>query len=294
MSTPHRPPVLALLAESYARLRAAWKATIEDQDCAVQAPHAEWRAVDADGEGTAWHVLLQAGELAGTFAGNAIRAHLALLCRAYWPDLLNTADDPIPHPAVYPPARAVLEATTLIGWTLDPTLTPDARALRAAQLLLWSQVSTRKHDAEWQHTVAEAGLTVKASRKRPDEYYVQTGEGSQPLSMGRMVRTVHGDVGSDLYSEWSAANHADPLSLAKRTRMRDSESGLHVGGLFREDHDVEVAVHVADLITTAIMCQAGYFGRRTAPAQECRAVAGELREVLPIVIEEVRIRNSGG
>lgn len=140
--------------------------------------------------------------------------------------------------------------------------------------------------------MTEAGFTVKASRKRPDEYYVQTGEDSQPLSMGRMVRTVHGDVGSDLYSEWSAANHADPLSLARRARMRHSQSGFHVGGLFREDHDVEVAVHVADLITTGITYQAGYFGRHTAPAEECKIVAGELREFLPIVAEQVRIRNA--
>jgi hypothetical protein len=98
VSTPHRPIVLTLLAESYARLGAAWKTAIEDQDCAAQAPHAEWRAVDIDGEVTAWHVLLQAGELAGTFAANTVRAHLALLGRAYWPDLLDAADDPIQYP----------------------------------------------------------------------------------------------------------------------------------------------------------------------------------------------------
>lgn len=111
--------------------------------------------------------------------------------------------------------------------------------------------------------------------------------------MGQMVRTVHGDVGGDLYGEWSPASHTDPLSLAKRARIRHSQAGLHVGGLIREDNDVKVAVHVADLITAAIRWQAGYFGRCAAPAEECTAVAGELREFLPIIAEQVRIRNAG-
>jgi hypothetical protein len=175
---------------------------------------------------------------------------------------------------------------------LDPTMTPQDRALRAAELLLWSQVSTGKHDAEWQVTVTKAGFVVDAPRKRPHEHYVRTGEGSRSLSMGRMVRTVHGDVGSNLYGSWSSASHPDPLSLAKRAKIRHSESGLHVGGLIREDHDIEVAMHVAKLITAAIMWQAGYFGRHTAPAEECKGVARELREFLPIVAEQVRIRNA--
>jgi hypothetical protein len=120
---------------------------------------------------------------------------------------------------------------SVMGWTLNPTLTPDARALRAAQLLLWLQVSTGRHDAGWQNTAAEAGLEVRAPKKRHDAYYIWTGQGSGSLTVGQMVRTVHGDVGGDLYSEWSPASHTDPLSLAKLARIRHSESGFHVGGL---------------------------------------------------------------
>jgi hypothetical protein len=58
VSAPQRPIVLTSLVESYTRLGAAWKAAIEDEACAAQAPHAEWRAVRPDGEVTAWQVVV--------------------------------------------------------------------------------------------------------------------------------------------------------------------------------------------------------------------------------------------
>lgn len=51
-------------------------------------------------------------------------------------------------------------------------------------------------------------------------------------------------------------------------------------------------MHVADLIAAAIECEAGYFGRSAAPAQDCRAIAAELREFLPTLTAAVSARNA--
>jgi len=170
--------VLTALVNTYTALGAAWETTLGDTDCVSHAPRAHWRAVEPDGPVTVWHVLLQTGELAGATVGNTVRAHLALLGRAYWPDLLDPADDPIQFPAAYPPARAVLEATAVAGWVLDPAITPQDRAQRTAELLLWSQVSTGRHDARWQDTVAEAGS--RSVRSAPARTPTTSGQARDP------------------------------------------------------------------------------------------------------------------
>lgn len=181
----------------------------------------------------------------------------------------------------------------MIGWILDPGLVPQDRAQRSAELLLWSQVTTGRHDAGWHDVATEAGFDVRSQRKRPDTHYVWSDEGSETLKLSRIIATVHGPAGADLYRVWNTATHPDPIALVARATVRIREGGIRVGGLHREDHDVEVAVHIADVVAASIECQAGYFGRSAVPADGCRAIAAELREFLPIVAAEVSRRNAG-
>ncbi|HEY3693180.1 MAG TPA: hypothetical protein VGL46_23325 [Pseudonocardiaceae bacterium] len=46
--------------------------------------------------------------------------------------MLTDRDDPIQFPAAYPPARAVMEGTAVVGWMFDPVISPQDRAQRAA------------------------------------------------------------------------------------------------------------------------------------------------------------------
>jgi len=200
MTSPsERPAVLVALANTYGALGAALAVALEDNDCAADAPWAKWRELTPDDPDPAapWeievvngaltqppraprHVLMQAGEMAGATAANTLRGHLALLGRAYWPDIDDPADPVIMHPAIYPSARAVLETVAEVGWVLDPDLASAERTQRAAELLLWSQVARRRSDAGW-HTVAlSAGLDVRGTRRRPEAYFVWVGEGRRP------------------------------------------------------------------------------------------------------------------
>jgi hypothetical protein len=143
-----RPQVLTALMHGYNRISEAWAAVLADTDSAPDSPHMRWRDVPNGDPTMAWHQLLQGGEIAASATANAVRAHLALLSRAYWPDVLTDRDDPIQFPAAYPPARAVMEGTAVVGWMFDPVISPQDRAQRAAQLLLWSQAATGRHDAD--------------------------------------------------------------------------------------------------------------------------------------------------
>lgn len=310
MTGSDRPMVLAALVEAYSALRAALTTALSDRECARDAPYMDWRGPDwgqrvptpweigvVDGHLTrppeeSRHVLVQAGEVAGATAANTLRGHLALLERAYWPDINDPADDVIQFPAIYPPARAVLETVAEVGWLFDPDIGSGARTQRAAELLLWSQVTRRQPEAGWHDVARAAGLDVRSTRKRPDAYYVWTGEGSSALTMSRMVRTTLGDEFADLYNAWSGSTHPDPITLTVRSVLTLRPGGYGVGGLVREDEDVAVAANVAELLAFAIERQAVYWGRSPGPAEDCFAVAGELREFLPVVTEEVNVRNA--
>ena len=285
-----RPAVLAALTATYARLGDMWGLAIGDTDCASDCPSLAWKRLDDRPD--AWHQLLHGGESAAAAISNAVRGHLALLCRAYWPDLLDPAEDPIPFPAAYPPARAVLEATATASYVLDPALAPQDRAQRCAELLLWSQAATRRHDVGWHEVAAEAGFDVRAPRKRPDDRYVHTVDRARGVSVTDMITAVHGPESADLYREWNPTTHPDPIALAERATLRLRDGGYGVGGLIREDRDVEVAAHVADLVAGTIERQAVYFGRSAAPAEPCRAASVELRAFLPVVADQVNARNA--
>jgi hypothetical protein len=233
---------------------------------------------------------VQGGELVGSAAANAVRGHLALLGRAYWRDVHDLADDLIAHPAIYPPARAVLEHSAEIVWVLDPALDPDMRAQRAAALLLWSQAQRRRPEAGIHEHVQNAGFEVRMTKR--GEQYVLTDAGSGPLTITRMIETAHGRAGVDLYRRWSPDAHPDPLTLMKGITLRPDRTGYHVGGLVREDRDVEVAIEVSDLVASTAERVAAYFGRSATPAERCREVAAELREFLPVVATAVAQRNA--
>jgi hypothetical protein len=133
-----RPQVLTALMHSYNRISEAWAAVLADTDSAPDSPHMRWRDVPNGDPTMAWHRLLQGGEIAASASAsasasaNAVRAHLSLLSRVYWPDVLTDHDDPIQFPAAYPPARAMMEGTAVVGWMFDPVISPRDRAQRAA------------------------------------------------------------------------------------------------------------------------------------------------------------------
>jgi hypothetical protein len=303
--------VRVVLADAYRALGIALAVALDDNDCAADAPWARWRA-HVEGEPkpadpweigvengaltrppeAPWRVLVRAGERAGATAANTLRGHLALLGRAYWPDIHNPADPLIMHPAIYPPARAVLETVAEVCWVLEPGLTSAERTLCSAELLLWSQVTRRGSGVRWDVTARSAGFDVRGTRRRPDAYFVRVCEGSSALAMTRMVRTALGDEAVDLYGDWSGSTHPDPIILAERSMLTLRSGGYGIGGLIREDNDVAVAANVAELLANAIECQAGYWGRSVAPAEVCRAVAVELREFLTTVAAAVSARNA--
>jgi hypothetical protein len=288
-----RPQVLTALMHGYNGISEAWAAVLADTDSAPDSPHMRWRDVPNGDPTMAWQRLLQGGEIAASATANAVRAHLSLLSRAYWPDVLTDRDDPIQFPAAYPPARAVMEGTAVVGWMFDPVISPQDRAQRAAQLLLWSQAATGRHDAGWHEVATAAGFDIRASRKRPESRFVWTGEGSEGLKITRMIAAAHGTDGADLYREWNPVTHPDPIALAERATVTLYRRGYGVGGLIREDRDVEVCAHVADMVAAGIETIAAYYGKSAARADDCHGIALVMREhLLPHVVEAIKTRQA--
>ena len=164
-----RPQVLTALMHGYNGINEAWAAVLADTDSAPDSPHMRWRDVPNGDPTMAWHRLLHGGEIAASASAsaNAVRARLSLLSRAYWPDVLTDRDDPIQFPAAYPPARAVMEGTAVAGWMFDPVMSPQDRAQRTAELLLWSQAATGRHDAGWHEVATAAGFDIRAPASAP-------------------------------------------------------------------------------------------------------------------------------
>lgn len=292
-----RPAVLSALMTAYAELSAAWSAAWTDR---MRDPSGRWvRWRDAERRGIPWATLIQAGEMTSGTCAQAVRAHLDLLCRAYWPDIIDPADDPVSHPAAYPPARAVLEATAEMIWVLDPAIDDDERAMRSAELMLWSQGARRRPDKGWHDTAREAGLTVaeigKPGSKWHQHVHVRPGETEKKaLTISRMIEAAHGQDGLGLYDEWSPVSHTDPFTMLDRATFRDGDGGYYVGGEFREDDDVRVALAVAELVTSATTCMVGYWGRNPDPIGRCKSVVEQLREFLPVVEHAMAERRERG
>jgi hypothetical protein len=160
-------------------------------------------------------------------------------------------------------------------------------------LLLWSQAATGRHDAGWHEVATAAGFDIRASRKRPESRFVWTGEGSEGLKITRMIAAAHGTDGADLYREWNPVTHPDPIALAERATVTLYRRGYGVGGLIREDRDVEVCAHVADMVAAGIETIAAYYGKSAARADDCHGIALVMREhLLPHVVEAIKTRQA--
>jgi hypothetical protein len=74
--------------------------------------------------------------------------------------------------------------------------------------------------------------------------------------------------------------------------LRPDRTGYHVGGLIREDRDVELAIEVSDLVANAADQLAVCFARSAVAAQRIRTIAAELCDFLPVVAAAVADRNA--
>ena len=300
--------MLVVLANAYTALGQAWKEALENPVNDSSAPYAallagrgRWEPSVVRGDGGAGDpepsnigatrsTLGLAAESTAVSAAIAIQAHLALLCRAYWSGPPGSPDNIISSPAIYPPARAVLEASAVIRWALDPTLTVDVRAERAAEFMLWSQAATGRADAEWQHIVSAAGFDVRSTRRRPDVFQL-AGQAS-PLTLTKMIHAAHGDSMTDVYRLWSTASHPDPIDLTEGALyVGNVVGGIGVARFIREDDHVEVAALVADIVANTVHTISAYFGRIGDSAARCRAIECELSDFLATVTDLVDYRN---
>ncbi|MEA2959747.1 MAG: hypothetical protein QOJ58_5748 [Alphaproteobacteria bacterium] len=280
------PFVLDALVGTYVELRDAWRAALLGQDCSRDAPWQRWRDQPEDTPMTARYLFMQYAEESGMLAAQAVTQHLGLLARAYW---LDPADPDGSegrrwlHAAPFAPARAAMEGTAMSGWLLDPEPDPDERVRRGAALALWS------HPTEWEGDVRAAGLVVGTDER--NVRFVRTGEDSRPLSIGAMIKAVHGRRRADLYSRWSKLLHNDPRTTATRTTYRRDADGRTGSGIFREDEHLALGTEVAGLLAEAGRRQADYFGRTAAPLVEtCTGIATTIDAQLRGVAAEIEAR----
>ena len=201
-------PIWPSLADSYLGIETAWRELMAGSD--DNAAKGPWRE---DVNNPSVDTILTVGAMSGVFAGGAIGGHLNLLSRAYWPPRTDLDITPVDQLAIYPPARAVLEATAIVCWALDKDLDVEARALRSAGLWLWSATSSSTNDAAHAvETIRNAGFTVAYPRSgRGSPALIVNGQRKQ-LSIGQMLRAVEGKFG-EVYGVWSSASHSDPFHI---------------------------------------------------------------------------------
>jgi hypothetical protein len=270
--------VLGLLVENYAMVCAAWRSMLRVN---VVSQHAPWNhARELTEMGGDADTLISFGENAAVLAAQAVGRHLGALARLYGPDPLVEpgAPDPDrwPHAAAYAPARAICEGTALIGWLLDPEPARPERIARAARFALWSSPK------RWRDTIVGAGLAV--SEDDNGTAVVCIGANPAPLSVGSLVKVVHGPAAVKRNSKWSKLLHNDPGLLAPLATIRCVGEGLHIGSQIREDQHLRLALDLVALLQTAGERQAAYWGRNAAELPEaCERVRATIEPVLPAI-----------
>jgi hypothetical protein len=165
-----------------------------------------------------------------------------------------------------------------VGWLLDPDPDSDRaeRILRASRFALWSSPKG------WRTTVEAAGLAVRSDERGTP--MVWTDEGSRPLSVGSLIKIVHGKEAVSCNSRWSKLVHNDPDLLAPLATIRFAAKGAYIGSQIREDQHYTPALNLTVLLRTAGERQAAYWGRSAADLPEaCDRVIASITPVLPDV-----------
>jgi hypothetical protein len=267
-------------------LRNAWRATLLERDCSVDAPWQHWRNQPEDAPITARDFLMQYAESSGMLAAQAVTQHLGLLARAYWLDPGNvdgSEGDRWLHAAPFAPARAVLEGTAMTGWLLDPASEPSERVRRGAVVALWSNPGKYAADVE------AAGLEVR--RDENNVQFVWSGEHSRPLSISAMIREAHGKDRVSLHARWSKLLHNDPGQTAPRSAYQWERNGVIESGIFCEDEHVKLAGDVALSLSEAGQRQADYFGRSAENLiAHCAEIFNTTKQQLPAITAQMAAR----
>jgi hypothetical protein len=221
-------------------------------------------------------------------AAQAVRQHVRLLSRAYWPNPHNPRpEDPDDWPgeAVYPPARAALEGLAVVGWLHRPDVAGVDRLHRVADLMLWSDPRA------WESVLVTSGVDVQ--RNDAGVRFVGRNGTGKPLTWARMLTDVFGDHGASLYGQWSKLAHNDPKRSAELTRWTVTPHGASAKSELREDEHLTLAAEIADAIAIVIERIGGYTGHPVAgPLADCREVSTRARRDAQIVAEYVQKRRA--
>jgi hypothetical protein len=202
--------VWPILADSYSAIEESWRELL-----ATGLGDSTRRQDHEIPENSPRSSVLAVGYMSGMMAATAIGGRLDLLSRAYWPPRTRHDFTPVDQLAVYPPARAVLEAAAIVCWALDGNLDTRARLLRAAELWLWSAADSRTNDpAKAVADIKAAGITVVLPRNGKGKPALSANGQRRPqLTISQMVRSMFGDFGIAMYGVWSSASHSDPFHI---------------------------------------------------------------------------------
>lgn len=268
-----------ILADSYADIENAWRELL---DSGVVDPHSKH---GHGGPDTAEHLVLVFADLTGVMAASAIGGHLNLLSRGYWPPRTELDLTPVEQMAIYPPARAVLEAAAIICWAQDGDLDEHDRLLRAAELWLWSATGSSTNDpAEAATAITAAGLTLDRPRRGKLALVVE-GKRRPVLTISRMVRSMFGGFGMSMYGVWSSASHSDPLHI--RNALQEVSHGEgYVNVSFKIDpfYHLLTAGVVANTVGLAVHSYGQSTGRDSERVQEsCDRLVLQTFRLFPLI-----------
>ncbi|MHA6626258.1 hypothetical protein ACU61A_12555 [Pseudonocardia sichuanensis] len=251
-------------------------------------PSAQWRHDQRDAANGGPVPIADYPERSAVQAAQAVRQHVRLLSRAYWPNPHNPrAEDPDdwPSEAVYPPARAALEGLAVVEWLYRPDVAGQERLDRVAELMLWSDPRA------WEKVLTASGVDVQ--RNDAGVRFVGRGGNGRPLTWTRMLSDVFGDRGVALYGQWSKLAHNDPKRSAELTRWVVVSGGVAAKHEIREDEHLKLAADVADAITTVIERVGAYTGRPVdGPLADCRMVSARARKHVERAADHVEQRRA--
>lgn len=270
MSSTEIEPI-EFLNLNYGKLRDAWAAFFLDQSCDFSAPGFTWEEASESAPITDQERLLKAGELTAVGAGLCVVHYLRTLTKAYRfnrrPD--GSLDDhDWPGSAAFALGRGVLEASAVLAWLMDPVLCPGERACRAARIVLWSAKHDRRQHsdpevwtlADWRAAAESIGLEVKEDRN--GKIRVGTADGNPELfSHTKVIKEVFGEEGRELYARWSGVAHQATWALADWISLTIDNYGGRISTDQAQADHLDLAGHVAQLLTTASTAPSGYWGR---------------------------------
>ncbi|UUV32354.1 hypothetical protein NQK81_02550 [Amycolatopsis roodepoortensis] len=290
-----QPSTIDLLFAAYGHLRDAWSELLRDENCDEAAP---WRAsgpVDADPDEVSR--LLHIATISADSAGISVLHHLQLLALAYPPDALTDAGlDPRGWPGLssFSAARSLLEAASLLSWSLTPDKTERLR--RCAQFQLWSANEGSKSDLgpapggpgsvdEVRKTIEAAGFEVQEFGRYNDLGVVLDGQVKTFYTASAISKSL-GEPGRRLYRWWSGiAHHASwAVSPWRTLSLRDDSTGMYLSTPNFEDKHLELAADVAAVVLIAGRSLGDFHGKELRTFEStCQQVETVLRQAIPDV-----------